>query len=186
MLRLVDLIYLVQPRSDSPGNDIAFLTFQSFQPNMSALFRICFTNFVLLIFAESSFAGILRSELQTFLGQNTPGGHNEPFVPSPDHPVPGKIPYTPDQKTHYFDKYINGSENGYYRRSSCPAVNVLANRGYIHRSGRNITSEEIAQAARDVYNFGDDNVRIKNYDHKKSQKPCLLTNTDHYCAQALV
>ena len=35
---------------------------------------------------------------------------------------------------------------------------MLANRGYIHRSGRNITYESLAQAVRDVYNFGDDNV----------------------------
>lgn len=86
-------------------------------------------------------------------------GHNDLFVPNPEHPIPYKIPFVWDEKKHYHEKHINGSENGYYRRSSCPAMNALANRGYINRSGRNITYDEIAQAARVVWNFGDDNVR---------------------------
>lgn len=59
---------------------------------------------------------------------------------------------------HYYERHFNGSgENGEYRRSSCPAVNALANRGYINRSGRNITYAELAHAVRKVWNFGDDN-----------------------------
>lgn len=91
-------------------------------------------------------------------GSASRGGHNEPYFPSIERPIPGKVPFEIDEKTHSFAKYVNGSDDGYYRRSSCPAVNILANRGYINRSGRNITYEEIAQASRNVWNFGDDNV----------------------------
>lgn len=97
---------------------------------------------------------------QAVLASSSIYGHNKPYFPTPDHPVPGKVPFEIDETSHYFEKYVNGSENGYYRRSSCPAVNTMANRGYINRSGRNITYEEIAQAARDIWNFGDDNVCI--------------------------
>ena len=124
------------------------------------LLSLCFS-FARLCLADAPDFGS-----QKFLGPATVGGHNELFRPSPNHPVPGKVPLTPDESVHYFSKYVNGSENGYYRRSSCPAVNTLANRGYINRSGRNITYEEIAQAARDVYNFGDDNVSIFNHHHE--------------------
>ena len=109
------------------------------------------------------FLGIIRttrsfqSSSQYAIGRPR-SGHNELYLPSPDRPVPIKIPFEIDETVHYHLKHINGSENGYYRRSSCPAVNTLANRGYINRSGRNIAYEEIAQASRDVYNFGDDNV----------------------------
>ncbi|KAI1324960.1 Chloroperoxidase [Xylariaceae sp. FL0255] len=87
-------------------------------------------------------------------------GHNDLFYPEPDHPIPYKLPFTWDERNHYYEKRVNGSENGYYRRSSCPAVNALANRGYINRSGRNISFEEIAQATRVVWNFGDDNILV--------------------------
>lgn len=99
-----------------------------------------------------------QSVLKAGAGSVSNGGHNEPYFPSIDRPIPGKVPFEIDETTHSFAKYVNGSDNGYYRRSSCPAVNILANRGYINRSGRNITYEEIAQASRDVWNFGDDNV----------------------------
>ena len=107
-----------------------------------------------------SLAANLQPLSQAILASSSTHGHNKPYFPSPDHPVPGKIPFQIDETSHYFERYDNGSENGYYRRSSCPAVNALANRGYINRSGRNITYEEIAEAARDVWNFGDDNVCI--------------------------
>lgn len=95
---------------------------------------------------------------QVPLNTNVPGGHNELYIPDYDNPVPGKIPFDVDEEVNYFEKYVNGSGNGYIRRSSCPAVNILANRGYISRDGRNISYEEIAQASRDVFNFGDDNI----------------------------
>lgn len=85
-------------------------------------------------------------------------GHNDLFFPNPEHPIPYKIPFTWDEGKHYHEKHSNGSENGHYRRSSCPAMNTLANRGYINRTGRNISYDEIAQAARVVWNFGDENV----------------------------
>ena len=87
-------------------------------------------------------------------------GHNDLYRPSHSHPVPSIVPFHIDEKLNYFEKYENGSDHGYYRRSSCPGVNILANRGFINRSGRNITYEEIAQASRNVWNFGDDNVGI--------------------------
>lgn len=107
-----------------------------------------------------SLARTLQPPSQAVLASFSSCGHNKPYFPTPDHPVPGKIPFKINETSHYFAKYIDGSESGYYRRSSCPAVNALANRGYINRSGRNITYEDIAQAARDVWNFGDDNVCI--------------------------
>lgn len=124
------------------------------------MFTTYFLSFLALtVFLENlSTARSLRSQAQSVLA-GLPGGHNELYQPSPSRPVPMKTPFKIDETIHHYSKQINGSENGYYRRSSCPAVNVLANRGYIKRSGRNITYEEIAQAARDVYNFGDDNVR---------------------------
>lgn len=114
--------------------------------------------FLTVFFGNPSITRSLQSSSQKVLGSPR-SGHNDLYFPSPDRPVPTKIPFEIDETIHYHLKYINGSENGYYRRSSCPAVNTLANRGYIKRSGRNIAYEEIAQASRDVYNFGDDNVR---------------------------
>lgn len=77
----------------------------------------------------------------------------EPFVPTPKHPVPGKLPLSINTTVNYFEYHANGGD---YRRSSCPAVNVLANRGFINRSGRNITADELTKAFRDIYNFGID------------------------------
>ncbi|MCJ1288727.1 hypothetical protein MMC34_000256 [Xylographa carneopallida] len=87
-------------------------------------------------------------------------GHNELWVPNPTHPIPYKLPLPIDERVNWFEQAHNGSRDGYYKRSSCPAINMLANRGYIHRSGRNITYESLAQAVRDVYNFGDDNIMV--------------------------
>ena len=111
-----------------------------------------------LTFEQLSSASSFSSSSQAVLSDSSDIGHNELYLPSLDHPVPRKIPFKVDESIHYFAKYVNGSENGRYRRSSCPAVNTLANRGYINRSGQNITYEEIAQASREVWNFGDDNV----------------------------
>ena len=85
-------------------------------------------------------------------------GHNEPYYPNPMHPVPGKLPLRIDEKVNYYEQHHNNDSRGSYKRSPCPAINALANRGYINRSGKNITYPQIAQASRDVYNFGDDNV----------------------------
>ena len=89
-------------------------------------------------------------------------GHNEPYFPNPLHPVPGKLPLKIDEKLHYYEPHQNNDEYGKYKRSPCPAVNTLANRGYIPRSGKHVGYAEIAQASRDVFNFGDDNVSIPN------------------------
>jgi hypothetical protein len=120
-------------------------------------------NLLLLFVASSSFAFTFASPLSnhpTFGAQEQKAiGHNDLFIPSPHNPVPYKEPFEWDEKIHYYEKHTNGSGHGYYRRSSCPGVNTLANRGFINRSGRNISYDEIAQAARVVWNFGDDNVR---------------------------
>ncbi|EXA28548.1 hypothetical protein BFJ63_vAg18201 [Fusarium oxysporum f. sp. narcissi] len=121
-------------------------------------------NLLLLFVASSSFAFTFASPLSnhpTFGAQEQKAiGHNDLFIPSPHNPVPYKEPFEWDEKIHYYEKHTNGSGHGYYRRSSCPGVNTLANRGFINRSGRNISYDEIAQAARVVWNFGDDNIEI--------------------------
>lgn len=40
-----------------------------------------------------------------------------------------------------------------YRRSPCPALNTLANHGYLPRNGQNITSDALTQALMSVYNL---------------------------------
>lgn len=85
-------------------------------------------------------------------------GHNELFIPTPGHIIPGKKPLQYDKKRHYYEPHHNDAVYGTYKRAPCPALNTLANRGFIPRSGKQITYENLAQAARDVYNFGDDNV----------------------------
>ena len=82
----------------------------------------------------------------------------EPFIPTPQHPVPGKKPLFINETVNYYEHYVNGSQNGEYSRSSCPAVNMLANRGYLNRSGKNVSMTELYQAFQDVFNFGIDNV----------------------------
>ncbi|OJJ96371.1 hypothetical protein ASPACDRAFT_34759 [Aspergillus aculeatus ATCC 16872] len=85
-------------------------------------------------------------------------GLNEPFIPIPTHILPEKRPFIIDESVHYYERHYNGSGPGEnYRRASCPAINALANRGYINRTGRNITYAELARAVRRVWNFGDDN-----------------------------
>ncbi|KAI4257935.1 MAG: hypothetical protein LQ352_001441 [Teloschistes flavicans] len=87
-------------------------------------------------------------------------GHNELFIPTPDHIIPGKSPLQYDKKRHYYEPHHNDAIHGTYKRAPCPALNTLANRGFIPRSGKRITYENLAQAARDVYNFGDDNIMV--------------------------
>ena len=137
-----------------------------------------------LTIVQQSFARSFSPLSQAVLSDSSNIGHNELYLPSLDRPVPGKIPFKIDESIHYFARHVNGSENGQYRRSSCPAVNTLANRGYINRSGRNISYEEIAQASREVWNFGDDNVT-------NSSKFILalsleLTSADNYGSCAFV
>lgn len=86
-------------------------------------------------------------------------GLNDPFIPVPAHILPEKRPFYIDESLHYYERHYNGSgDNAESRRSSCPAINALANRGYINRNGRNITYSQLAHAVRRVWNFGDDNV----------------------------
>ncbi|PWY93120.1 putative toxin biosynthesis peroxidase [Aspergillus sclerotioniger CBS 115572] len=92
-------------------------------------------------------------------------GLNEPFIPTPAHILPEKKPFLINESVNYYERRFNGSgPDGNYRRSSCPAVNALANRGYINRTGRNISYSELAHAVRRVWNFGDDNTNHTNSD----------------------
>ncbi|CAI6332246.1 unnamed protein product [Periconia digitata] len=106
------------------------------------------------IFSSEHYDAIKQKSL---LASDDGFGQNEPFVPTPAHLLPYKKPFKIDEEHNYYKGYVNGSEDGYIRRSSCPAVNVLANRGYINRSGRNISYTELSHAVRKVWNFGDDN-----------------------------
>ncbi|ETI32536.1 hypothetical protein F441_20558 [Phytophthora nicotianae CJ01A1] len=47
-----------------------------------------------------------------------------------------------------------------YRRSPCPALNTLANHGYLPRNGQNITHDMLATALENVYNIGSTVVAI--------------------------
>ncbi|KAH8722836.1 Chloroperoxidase [Phaeosphaeriaceae sp. PMI808] len=87
-------------------------------------------------------------------------GQNDPFIPTPDHLLPYKKPFNIDEEKNYYERFVNGSVEGYVRRSSCPAVNILANRGYINRSGRNVSYTELSHAVRKLWNFGDDNIML--------------------------
>ena len=85
-------------------------------------------------------------------------GQNEPFRPTPGHLRPGKKPLIIDEKVHYYEYHANNEGKSAYKRSPCPGVNALANRDFIPRSGKRISFPALAQAMRDVFNFGDDNV----------------------------
>ncbi|KAG2025142.1 hypothetical protein GB937_002901 [Aspergillus fischeri] len=108
----------------------------------------------------------IKYHQQVLQGDDDRGfGLNEPFIPTPSHILPEKKPFYIDESVNYYERHFNGSgKDGEYRRSSCPAVNALANRGYINRSGRNITYAELAHAVRKVWNFGDDNVILPTED----------------------
>jgi hypothetical protein len=43
-----------------------------------------------------------------------------------------------------------------YRRTPCPALNALANHGYLPRDGQNVTKPVLREAIMSVYNLGDD------------------------------
>ncbi|EAW20647.1 putative toxin biosynthesis peroxidase [Aspergillus fischeri NRRL 181] len=107
----------------------------------------------------------IKYHQQVLQGDDDRGfGLNEPFIPTPSHILPEKKPFYIDESVNYYERHFNGSgKDGEYRRSSCPAVNALANRGYINRSGRNITYAELAHAVRKVWNFGDDNDDLVQY-----------------------
>ncbi|CAF9939478.1 hypothetical protein IMSHALPRED_001366 [Imshaugia aleurites] len=65
-----------------------------------------------------------------------------------------------DAKQHYYEPHHNDGKNGTYKCASCPALNNLAYRGFIPRTGRSVTYQNMAQSMRDVFNFGDDNIMI--------------------------
>lgn len=88
----------------------------------------------------------------------------QPFTPTPQHPVPGRKRLFINETTNFHERHVNGSRGGEYRRSSCPAVNTLANRGFINRSGRDITADELIKAFIEVFNFGIDNVGVSGSD----------------------
>ena len=122
-----------------------------------------------------AFAADSHQTVLSVPGDDRGFGSNEPFTPTPQHILPEKKPFHINQEKNYYDRYVNGSGDGFYRRSSCPAINTLANRGYINRSGRNITYPELAHAVREVWNFGDDNVNPSSGGSQLQLFPSLLT-----------
>lgn len=50
-------------------------------------------------------------------------GMNDSFIPTPAHILPEKKPLHIDELINYYPRFVNGSRNGYYRLSSCPAIN---------------------------------------------------------------
>ncbi|MCJ1388167.1 hypothetical protein MMC18_001012 [Xylographa bjoerkii] len=123
-----------------------------------------FSMFLLLILTTApitaAYAVAYTASQEPLQGPPKSRGHNDLWVPNPAHPIPYKLPLPIDERVNWFEQAHNGSRDGYYKRSSCPAINMLANRGYINRSGRNITYEGLSQAVRDVYNFGDENIMV--------------------------
>lgn len=71
-------------------------------------------------------------------------GHNELYRPTPAHILPIKKPFQFDAKQYYFEPHYNNDKNGTYKRASCPALNTLANRGFISRIERNVTYQNMA------------------------------------------
>uniref|UniRef100_K3WBV1 Heme haloperoxidase family profile domain-containing protein n=1 Tax=Globisporangium ultimum (strain ATCC 200006 / CBS 805.95 / DAOM BR144) TaxID=431595 RepID=K3WBV1_GLOUD len=47
-----------------------------------------------------------------------------------------------------------------YRRTPCPALNALANHGYLPRDGQNVTKPVLKEAIMGVYNLGEDAAAI--------------------------
>ena len=90
-------------------------------------------------------------------------GHNELYKPNATHIFPMKMPFTYDETQYYYELHQNNDRNGTYKRASCPALNTLANRGFIPRTGRGVTYQNLAQSMRDVFNFGDDNVQCRHF-----------------------
>uniref|UniRef100_H3GUM0 Heme haloperoxidase family profile domain-containing protein n=2 Tax=Phytophthora ramorum TaxID=164328 RepID=H3GUM0_PHYRM len=79
-----------------------------------------------------------------------------------------------------------------YRRSPCPALNTLANHGYLPRNGQNITHDMLSTALENVYNIGSGVAAILvsqvpdtiNLDylgiHNKIEHDASLAHTDAY------
>ena len=52
---------------------------------------------------------------------------------------------------HYYEQEGQQGESNSYSRSPCPAINTLANHGYIRRDGRNVGLEDMALALSDIF-----------------------------------
>ena len=106
-------------------------------------------------------------------------GHNELYRPTPDHIIPMKKALEFDAKQHYYEPHHNDGKNGTYKCASCPALNNLAYRGFIPRTGRSVTYQNMAQSMRDVFNFGDDNVLSRQYIYVVYPLTELIDNDSH-------
>ncbi|KAI5779359.1 Chloroperoxidase [Geopyxis carbonaria] len=80
--------------------------------------------------------------------------------PTPKNPLAGRAPFLINETTNYYEYHAHNSSGGAYKRSSCPALNALANRGYLPRSGKDITIMQFVRTIRMVYNFAEDNAFI--------------------------
>ncbi|GMF89382.1 unnamed protein product [Phytophthora fragariaefolia] len=63
------------------------------------------------------------------------------------------------QEGEYYRPTISEASGAYgtkapYRRAPCPALNTLANHGYLPRNGQNITHKMLSDALEKVYNIG--------------------------------
>ena len=149
-LQALCLAFIILPLSAASKPSTIMLNLQSI-----SIFLLNIITFKAITEAYAIPSAVLQKPLQ---GPPKHRGRNEVWMPNPAHPIPYKLPLPIDERVNWFEQAHNGSKNGFYKRSSCPGLNMLANRGYIERSGRNITYESLSQAMRDVYNFGDDNV----------------------------
>lgn len=67
--------------------------------------------------------------------------------------------------THSVSSFPGNPQEGIYQewiapeedadRAPCPALNTLANHGYLNRNGRNITTNELSLALREIFGLGD-------------------------------
>ena len=119
--------------------------------NRSKMFTAALLVFASLVQTHSWYATVADTAQKPLVRGPNGFGHNELFHPTPEHLLPQKKPFHIDESIHWYERYINGSANGAIRRASCPAVNILANRGYINRSGRNVSYSELAHAVRYVH-----------------------------------
>lgn len=79
---------------------------------------------------------------------------------NPRNPTSGWQPLVINETINYYEYHKHGDQNGKYVRSMCPALNTLANRGFINRTGKKLDYISLVRKAKEVFNFGEDNVSL--------------------------
>ncbi|KAJ3064389.1 hypothetical protein HDU98_012205, partial [Podochytrium sp. JEL0797] len=82
-------------------------------------------------------------------GRRNGGGGQDPAVPTSDQQVLGSSSHAGTQ----IGTFSPASETVDAVRSPCPALNALANHGYLPRNGKNITADMLVSAVKQVYNM---------------------------------